>query len=115
MSTTSTATPRYKLIFYVPAPSAEKCKEAIFSTGAGAFPGAKYTKTSFESLGTGQFLPGNGAEPAIGAVGTIERVEELRVEILCVGREVMERAVGALKAAHPYEEVAYEVYRMEEI
>ncbi len=70
---------------------------------------------SFESRGTGQFLPGEGAVPNIGAVGKLERVEEMRVEVLCVGRDVMVGAVGALKKAHPYEEVAYEVYKLEDV
>jgi len=70
---------------------------------------------SFESSGTGQFLPGEGAVPNIGAVGKLERVEEMRVEVLCVGRDVMVGAVGALKKAHPYEEVAYEVYKLEDV
>ena len=63
----------------------------------------------------GQFLPSEGATPNIGEVGKLERVEEMRVETICVGRIVMERAVEALKKAHPYEEVAYEIYRMEDV
>lgn len=69
----------------------------------------------FETPGTAQFVPGEGAVPNIGTVGKLERVEEMRVEVLCVGRDVMEGAVGALKKAHPYEEVAYEVYKLEDI
>lgn len=112
----SSATPdRYKLIFFVPHPQLESCKEAIFSTGAGAFPGGKYTKCCFQTPGTGQFLPGNGANPNIGAVGALEHVEEMKVEILCVGRETMLNAVRALVKAHPYEEPAYEVYKLEEV
>lgn len=106
---------RYKLIFFAPHSDLEKCKEAIFTTGAGAFPGAKYTKTCFQSPGTGQFLPGDGAQPAIGNVGGLEKVEEMKVEILCVGRSIMLQAVEALVKAHPYEEPAYEVYRMENV
>lgn len=112
----ATAIPeRYKLVFYVPHSDLEKCKEAIFATGGGAFPGAKYTKVCFQSPGTGQFLPGDGATPAIGATGTLEKVEEMRVEIMCVGRSIMLQAVQALVQAHPYEEVAYEVYKMENV
>lgn len=106
---------RYKLVFYVPHADAESTKDAVFSTGAGAFPGAKYTKVCFQSSGTGQFLPGAGAQPAIGSTGTLERVEELKVEIMCVGRSIMLQAVEALVKAHPYEEVAYEVYKMENV
>lgn len=116
MSTTSTSVAdRYKLVFFVPHPNLEACKDAIFDTGAGSFPGGKYTKTCFQSPGTGQFLPGGGANPNIGAVGTLEHVEEMKVEILCVGRQTMLDAVTALIKAHPYEEPAYEVYKLENV
>lgn len=65
--------------------------------------------------GTGQFLPGAGANPAIGAVGEVEYVEEMKVEVMCVGRSIMLDAVKELVKAHPYEEVAYEVYKMENV
>lgn len=112
---TSSQPDRYKLVFYVPHGDLETTKEAVFGTGAGAFPGAKYTKACFQSPGTGQFLPGEGAQPTIGAAGALEKVEEMKVEIMCVGRSIMLKAVEALIAAHPYEEVAYEVYRMENV
>ncbi|CAL5875219.1 uncharacterized protein PFLUO_LOCUS9523 [Penicillium psychrofluorescens] len=115
MSTSTPILERYKLIFFVPPSHLELCKEAVFTTGAGSFPGGKYTKCAFQTRGTGQFLPNEGADPAIGAVGTLERCEELKVEIMCLGREVMLNAVKELVRAHPYEEVAYEVYRMEDL
>lgn len=69
----------------------------------------------FETQGIGQFLPGEGAVPNIGAVGKLERVAETKVEVLCVGKDVMTGAVDSLKRAHPYEEVSYEVYKMENV
>lgn len=114
MSTTP-ETDRYKLIFFVPPLAVESCKDAIFATGAGTFPGGKYTKTCFQTVGTGQFLPNEGADPAVGAVGALERCEEVKVEIMCLGQRVMLNAVKQLVKAHPYEEVAYEVYRMENV
>ncbi|GIJ88587.1 hypothetical protein Asppvi_007511 [Aspergillus pseudoviridinutans] len=114
--TMSTAIPdRYKLIFFVPHSHLEQCKEAIFATGAGTFPGGKYRKCAFQMPGQGQFLPAGDANPAIGSVGQLETVEEMKVEIMCLGRSVMLEAVEALKKAHPYEEVAYEVYKMENV
>ncbi|KAJ5605506.1 NGG1p interacting factor 3 NIF3 [Penicillium lagena] len=115
MSTSTPVPERYKLIFFVPPSHLEPCKEAIFATGGGAFPGGKYTKCAFQTRGTGQFLPNEGADPAIGEVGALEQCEELKVEIMCLGREVMLNAVKELVRAHPYEEVAYEVYRMENV
>ena len=51
----------------------------------------------FETPGIGQFLPGDGATPHIGAVGKLERVPETKVEVLCVGQDVMTGAVESLK------------------
>lgn len=111
----SLSTDRYKLIFFVPHADLEKCKEAVFATGAGTFPGGKYTKVCFQTPGRGQFLPTAAAKPAIGSVGALETVEEMKVEVLCVGREVMIQAVQALVEAHPYEQVAYDVLKMEDV
>ncbi|KAI5797894.1 structural toxin protein RtxA [Peziza echinospora] len=106
---------RYKLIFYTPLPPLEAIKSAIFAAGAGTHSGSKYTHCSFESRGTGQFKPVSslGAKPAIGTPDKVERVEEVRVEVLCEGEGVVREAVQAMKKEHPYEEVAYEVYKME--
>ncbi|KAJ5770542.1 uncharacterized protein N7511_002593 [Penicillium nucicola] len=113
--TTSTTLDRYKLVFFVPPSDLEPCKDAIFAAGGGSFPGGKYTKCCFQTTGMGQFLPNKGADPAVGAVGVVEHCEEVKVEIMCLGRSIMLRAVDALVSAHPYEEVAYEVYRMENV
>jgi hypothetical protein len=89
---------RYKLVFFVPASARVAVQSAIFATGAGTYPGGKYSECAWHSHGTGQFRPGDGAKPKIGEVGTLEEVEECRVEILCVGgEEGVRKAVGALK------------------
>jgi len=62
-----------------------------------------------------EFTPGKGAEPKIGKIGREERVEEMRVQVMCEGRAIAIKAVEALKRVHPYEEVAYEVLKMEDI
>ncbi|RPA89338.1 hypothetical protein L873DRAFT_665206 [Choiromyces venosus 120613-1] len=118
----STAPARYKLIFYISPKCLEAVKTAIFETGAGESPGGKYKQTCWESTGITQFLPVKeaGANPTIGqllADGSafrLERVEEVRCEILCFGRDTAANAVGALKRTHPYEEPAYEVYKLED-
>ncbi|KAI9810836.1 MAG: hypothetical protein M1827_006043 [Pycnora praestabilis] len=106
---------RYKLLFTVPTTHLETCKNAVFKTGAGQYPGpGHYTQICFETLGIGQFRPGEGANPNIGQVGELERVQEVKCEVLCVGEDIVQKAVKALKEAHPYEEPAYEVYKMED-
>ncbi|MCJ1374852.1 hypothetical protein MMC20_006085 [Loxospora ochrophaea] len=127
---------RYKLIFTVPHAHLAACKGPIFATGAGTYPGGKYTNVSFDTPGTGYFTPTQQANPAVGVAGKSEKVDEMRVEVLCVGRNTMLAAVQALKrffapspisacyfeypsneylSAHPYEQVAYEVYRLEDV
>ncbi|KAH6657565.1 GTP cyclohydrolase 1 type 2/Nif3 [Truncatella angustata] len=103
---------RFKLVFFVPPSSVEQCKSAIFAAGAGRYPA--YTECAWTSLGTGQFRPGDNANPNIGNVGQLEHTEEVRVEILCRGEDVTKKSVEALKKAHPYEEPSYDVYRLED-
>ncbi|KAF1982507.1 hypothetical protein K402DRAFT_340206 [Aulographum hederae CBS 113979] len=114
MASAVSALPRFKLVFRVPEPALPACKAAIFSAGAGRYPGGQYTECCFTTLGTGQFRPGDTARPHLGKVGELEEVPEARVEALCVGEDVARSAVSALKKAHPYETPAYEVYRLED-
>ncbi|KEZ38717.1 hypothetical protein SAPIO_CDS10743 [Scedosporium apiospermum] len=108
-------TPRFTLIFYAPLTALEACKTAIFAAGAGRYPGSgNYTECCWTAVGTGQFRPGDAANPHLGKPGDLEKVEEARVETLCVGEDVARKAVEALKKAHPYEEPAYAVHRMED-
>ncbi len=102
----------YKLNFFVPSDDKERVKEALFGVGAGRY--ENYECYSFETLGTGQFKPINKANPHIGKLDKIEHVEEYKVEMICP-EELIHVAIRRLKDAHPYEEVAYEVIRIEEI
>ncbi|KAL4814375.1 N2227-like protein-domain-containing protein [Aspergillus spinulosporus] len=89
---------KFKLVFHVPPSSLEPVQKAIFAAGAGRYPGpGNYTECCWVTSGTGQFRPGDAANPAIGKVGELEKVEELRVETLCVGVDVTRKAVEALK------------------
>lgn len=101
----------YKLNFFVPSEDKERVKEALFAIGVGRY--ENYEFCSFETLGTGQFKPINKANPHIGELGKIERVDEYKVEMICPD-ELIKKALKVLKETHPYEEVAYEVFRMEE-
>lgn len=100
----------YLLSYYVPAHAKEKTKEALFAIGAGMF--ENYEKCAFETLGTGQFQPVRGANPHIGTLDVLERVEEYKVEIICPAH-LITQALATLKETHPYEEVAYGVFKME--
>jgi hypothetical protein len=88
---------RFKLVFRVPVSALTACKTAIFSAGAGRYPGGLYTECCFTTLGTGQFRPGDKANPHIGRVGELKEVQEARVEALCIGADVVKEAVKALK------------------
>ncbi len=101
----------YKLNFYVPKKEKESVKQALFDIGVGKY--ENYDQCSFETLGTGQFRPIDGASPFLGKVDMLEKAEEYKVEMIC-SDELIKEAVRVLKKAHPYEEVAYEVLRMEE-
>jgi len=100
----------YKLCFYVPVDSKEQVKDALFAIGVGKF--NNYECCSFETLGTGQFKPIGTANPYIGDIGKVERVSEYKIEMICPN-EIIKQAVKTLKEVHPYEEVAYEVFKME--
>ncbi|KZZ93321.1 structural toxin protein RtxA [Moelleriella libera RCEF 2490] len=114
-TTTTAAIARYTLVFHAPPAAVQACKRAIFQAGAGRYPGpGTYTEACWSSLGTGQFRPGDAATPYIGQVGALEETPEVRVETLCMGIDVARQAVAALKKAHPYEEVPYQVYKMED-
>ncbi len=102
----------YKLSFFVPKEQKEKVKEALFSIGVGAY--ENYDKCSWEIEGTGQFRPLQGANPFLGKVGEVERVVEYKVEMICKD-ELIQKAVQTLKETHPYEEVAYEVIKLEDL
>ena len=101
----------YKLSYFVPKEAKEKTKEALFYAGAGKF--NNYDCCCFESEGTGQFRALNGANPYIGTIDKIEYVKEYKVEMICEDA-LIKKAIEALKEAHPYEEVAYEVIKLEE-
>jgi len=100
----------YKLIYYVPKEYKEKTKEALFKVGAGKF--NNYDKCSFESIGVGQFRALKGANPFIGKIDKIEIVQEFKVEMI-VEESIIQEVVNTLKNTHPYEEVAYEVLKIE--
>ena len=100
----------YKIVVYVPESHSEKLREVMADAGAGVI--GDYTHCTFTVKGTGRFKPGEGANPTIGAVGKLEEVEEERIETVCTG-DKLEAVLKAIRAAHPYEEPATDVYPIE--
>lgn len=100
----------YKLIYFVPMEYKESTKEALFKIGAGRY--NNYECCSFETLGVGQFKPIGEANPFIGSRNSIEQVSEYRIEMICKD-ELIRQALDTLKFAHPYEEMAYDVIKLE--
>jgi hypothetical protein len=103
------ASKQHKLVWFVPESSLDATRDAVFAAGGGRI--GAYERCSWYAVGTGTFVAGEEAEPAIGEVGREERVPELRVETV-VPVERAADVVRALRAAHPYEEVAFDLYPM---
>ena len=97
-----------KLTFYVPVESCETVKNALFNVGVGRI--GNYDQCSFETQGIGQFRPLDGANPTIGKQGLVEKISEVRVEMV-LEDHILSKAVEALKSAHPYETPAYDVVK----
>ena len=97
----------FKLVYFVPEEARDATREAIFAAGGGRI--GDYERCSWYTRGTGTFLAGEGADPAVGEVGEEEHVPEYRVEVV-VPEASLSAAVDALRAAHPYEEVAFDLY-----
>jgi dinuclear metal center YbgI/SA1388 family protein len=101
-----------KLVVFAPAEAAERVRAAITEAGAGAI--GAYESATFTSPGEGRFRPLEGADPAVGRVGAVEVVEEVRIESV-YPRPLRRAVVEALRAAHPYEEPAFDLVELAEI
>jgi dinuclear metal center YbgI/SA1388 family protein len=97
----------YKLVTFVPPSHVENVRQALAAAGAGWI--GNYSHCTFQTAGQGTFLPLRGTKPYIGQPGVLEYVDELRLETI-VPEERLGRAISRMLAAHPYEEVAYDIY-----
>lgn len=100
----------HKLVTFVPVDALEQVRNALASAGAGRIGG--YELCSFTVGGRGSFFGGEGTNPAAGKAGRLEEVEEIRLEMVCPERAVP-LAIETLRAFHPYEEPAFDVYKLD--
>jgi dinuclear metal center YbgI/SA1388 family protein len=100
-----------KVVVFVPVDQARAVHAAMAQAGAGNV--GDYASCAFETEGVGRFTPGPGTDPFIGKEGVEEAVAEVRLEVL-VYRWDVPQVLAAMRSAHPYEEVAYDVYPLEQ-
>ncbi len=100
-----------KIVVYIPKGHENAVREAMCNAGAGFI--GKYSDCTFSTEGTGTFLPREGTKPFLGEQGTLERVEEVRLETIAPQNKVS-AVIEAMKKAHPYEEPAYDIYAVEQ-
>jgi dinuclear metal center YbgI/SA1388 family protein len=103
------APPLDKVVVFVPETDAEKLIDAVSAAGAGDL--GDYSRCAWTTGGIGTFVPGAGAHPRVGAVGEVANVAESRVEMV-FARAARHDVVSALRAAHPYEEPAFDVVEL---
>lgn len=99
----------FKIVTFVPAEAAERVRDAMASSGAGVI--GAYKACSFSAPGTGTFFGDDSTDPSVGESGRLERVQEVRLEMVCAPKAVA-LAIEALRAFHPYEEPAIDVYEL---
>jgi structural hemagglutinin/hemolysin toxin protein RtxA len=102
----------YKICFFVPENFAELVKDSMFAAGAGKV--GNYSCCAWQVLGEGQFMPGTGSKPFTGSLENLEKISEYKIEMVC-DDENIKQAIAALKNSHPYEEPAYQVWKLENI
>ena len=101
-----------KLFTYVPKQNAETLKNALFEAGAGQI--GNYSECSFSTEGIGTFKGNESSNPTIGEKGTRHHENEIKLEVIFPSY-LQSKIVSALKEAHPYEEVAYEILTLENV
>ena len=98
-----------KVITFVPSDQLDGLRNALGTAGAGGM--GNYQLCSFSTPGEGTFLPQSGADPTIGQVGSLERVAESRIEMIC-SKHALALVIETLKEFHPYETPAYDIVEL---
>jgi len=99
-----------KLVVFVPKGYEDVVREAMSREGAGWI--GNYSDCTFMASGIGTYKPLEGTNPFSGTVGKLEKAEEIRIETI-VSSEKLGKVVRSMLNAHPYEEVAYDIYPLE--
>ncbi|MFH1710576.1 MAG: hypothetical protein ABH860_05910 [bacterium] len=100
----------YKLVVFVPQNKLEQVRIAMSNAGAGKM--GKYDNCFFMTSGIGTYRPLKGSNPYRGRIGKLERVGEARLEVT-IPKNKLEQVISAMKKAHPYEVIAYDIYKLE--
>lgn len=103
-------TEQLKVVTFCPPEAVERLRDALAAVGAGRI--GDYERCSFEIKGTGTFYGGEGTKPAAGKAGRLERVDEVRLEMVCP-HAASALAVQAIRHFHPYEEPPIEMYALQ--
>ncbi|UCD75212.1 MAG: Nif3-like dinuclear metal center hexameric protein [Phycisphaerales bacterium] len=106
----SPRTEERKIVTFCPVEAVDQLRNSLAAVGAGRI--GEYELCSFEIPGTGTFLGGENTDPAVGEKGTLQRVDEVRLEMVCPA-DAVALAVMAVREFHPYEEPPIEIYRLQ--
>lgn len=102
----------HKLVTFVPKSNFEELRDALYAKGAGEY--NNYSHSGFYQQGTGSFKPLANSNPYLGEKGSLNEIEEYRFEVL-VSTDKVERVIKELLKVHPYEEPAWDLYKMENL
>ncbi|GAA0457662.1 Nif3-like dinuclear metal center hexameric protein [Alkalibacillus silvisoli] len=100
----------YKLVIFVPTTHETELRDALAEAGAGHI--GNYSHCTFNSEGFGTFKPQEGTDPFIGSTNQLEKVNELRMETI-VPESLLGQSIQLANEAHPYEEMAYDLYPLQ--
>ncbi len=105
------ASQNVKLVVFVPLTHTDAIREVLGKAGAGKI--GNYDFCSFSTRGTGRFKGNPDSNPSIGSIGVYEAIEEERIEVI-VPKGILKEVIEQVKKAHPYEEVAFDIYPLED-
>lgn len=112
MSKSMMSSTKVKLVVFVPVSHADAVRKAFGETGAGKI--GNYDFCSFSLRGIGRYKGNEQSNPVIGQSGVLESVEEERIEVI-VPRAILSQVIERVKSVHPYEEVTFDIYPLEDV